>query len=528
MKNSVKCLGIAVILLLAGCSDGAMTPAGPRLALHGCRVAGVDTEVKCANFEVPEHRDAGPAPGAAKTEARAEAQAEAQGRKIALNIVVLPASARVKEPDPIFLFAGGPGQAATDLAPQALAILGGLNAKRDIVLIDQRGTGKSNFLKCKLPEIELAGNIDPAKRDAEAARVIAECRDLLAAKADLTQYTTTIAMADYDEVRAALGVGQINLWGGSYGTRSAMEYLRRYPNQVRTVTIDGVAPPSMALPMSFGRDAGAAYEKMLAACEHEIRCKQNFPGLKTRVDAILGALARQPRKVSVADGRTGNLKEVLVSRELVLMSVFSTLYLPEMSALLPATLGAAEDGNFAPLLAQAALFGDLAEDKTAMGMRLSVVCAEDVPRFARAEVEREAQRAPFGRFFIDEFAKGCEAWPKGKMAANFDQPVKSDKPVLILSGGLDPVTPPQHGDEVRRSLGNALHLVAPNLGHGVSSRGCAPKLIKKFIETASVAGIDGECLQRLPRPMFYEPLRDKKNDPIPPALGVRIAQGAGK
>ena len=195
---------------------------------------------------------------------------------------------------------------------------------------------------------------------------------------------------------------------------------------------------------------------------------------------------------------------------MLLLSVFSTLYLPEMTAMLPATLRAAEDGSFEPLLAQGSLFGDFAEDRIAFGMRLSVVCAEDAPRYVKADIERDAQRLPFGRFFMDEFAKACEGWPKGRMAPDFDQPVRSNKPVLILSGGLDPVTPPVHGEEVKRTLSNALHLIAPNVGHGVSALGCAPKLVKKFIESASVAGLDGACLQRLPRPMFYEPLQEKK------------------
>ncbi len=509
--KTFKIFSLCAALLLAACGDTSSTTgsasAGSGLALKACRIPGVDVEVKCAQYEVIENRETG------------------QGRKIALNLVVLPASARVKEPDPIFLFAGGPGQAAADLAPQAMAILGGLNAKRDIVLIDQRGTGKSNFLNCKMPAFDAPGMSDPATRDKLTLKLIAECRDQLAQRADLSQYTTTIAMADFDELRAALGYGQINLWGGSYGTRSAMEYLRRYPDKVRSVVIDGVAPPSMALPLYFGRDAGAAYEKMLAACDKEARCAKAFPELKTRVEKLLAALAQKPRKANIADPLTGNSREIDVTRDMVLMSVFSTLYVPEMAALLPANLTAAENGNFAPLLAQGALFGDFAEDKIAFGMRMSVVCAEDLPRISAADAERESAHPPFGKLFLAEFAKACEGWPRGKVPADFALPVKSDKPVLILSGGLDPVTPPVHGEEVKRSLSNALHLVAPNVGHGVSSRGCAPKLVKKFIETAGIAGIDGACLQRLPRPMFYEPLQDKKKDAAKPALAAAITSG---
>ena len=479
---------LAMCILPSACTETAKS-AKATLALKDCRVANVENEVKCATLEVFENRES------------------SQGRKVAMNIVVLPATARIKEADPVFVFAGGPGQAATNLARESLLILGGLNAKRDIVLIDQRGTGKSNGLGCRFGDTNTPELIDLVKRELMSRKLLQECRDTLAQRADLTLYTTTIAMADIDEVRAALGYDRINLWGGSYGTRAAMEYLRRFPNQVRSVVIDGVAPPSLALPATFARDAGAVYEKMLTACEAEPSCSKQFPRLRSQVDELLAGLDKQPRKITLADPLTGNPRVIGLTRDGVLMAVFSTLYLPEMVALLPASLARAKKGDYTSLMAMSSAFADFAEDKIFMGMRLSVVCAEDVPRITAAGSEQD--RAPFGGLFVREFAKGCEGWPKGVMAKDFDLAVKSDKPVLILSGGLDPVTPPPFGEEVKRTLSNSLHLVAKNVGHGVSSRGCAPKLIKKFIESASVAGLDGNCLGHLPRPMFYEPMRAK-------------------
>ena len=501
LRALILIMAAATLGGLSACGDAAQ-PSGKALAadspalLKPCRIKGVENEVKCATLAVIENRET------------------KQGRKIGLNIVVLPATARVKEPDPIFLFAGGPGQAATMLAPQALAILGSLNNKRDIVLIDQRGTGKSHGLMCKMPDMTdplIAVLADTAARDAKVKKIIEECRDVLAKNADLTQYTTTIAMADYEEVREALGYDKINLWGASYGTRSSMEYLRRYPERVRSVVIDGVAPPSMALPVDFARDAGAAYGKVLAACENETTCAKNFPALRQQIDSLLVSLAKSPRKVMLADPLNGISSEVEVTRDMVLAAIFSTLYVPEMASTLPAAVSKAAAGDYGMLMALSGLFSDMAEDQIAFGMRLSVSCAEDIPRYQLSAVERAAGIAPFRRLFIDEFAKACDPWPKGRMATDFDQPVKSDKPVLILSGGLDPVTPPVHGEEVKNSLINAVHFIAPNTGHGVSHKGCAPKLVKKFIETASASGLDGECLKKLPRPLFYEPVREKKS-----------------
>ena len=487
--------------MLAACSDQRAATEVAVLPLIPCRIAHVDNEVKCGTLDVIENRETG------------------TGRKLALNIVVLPAIARNKEADPVFVFAGGPGQAATDLARESLAILGGVNNKRDLVLIDQRGTGKSNGLVCAFPDAALPESNDPAQRDAVTRETITACRDKLQLNADLTQYTTTIAMADIDQVRQALGLQSINLWGGSYGTRAAMEYLRRYESRVRSVVLDGVAPPSMSLPESFARDAGQSLEKVFFACAAQIQCSKQYALFKPDLDQLMAILARKPRRVRIADPVNGIARDVTVTREKLMRAVFSTLYVPEMAAMLPAMLANARQGDYAPLMAMSGVFSDSAEEKLAMGMQLSVVCAEDVPRINSSE--QAAQPAPFGQLFVGEFTKGCDVWPRGKMAADFAQPVKSSKPILILSGALDPVTPPRYGDEVKKNFPNSIHVVAPNVGHGVSIRGCGPKLIKKFIESASISELDVTCLERLPRPLFYAPLREKVKTEMPAKNAVK-------
>ncbi len=490
--SATATLTAVTALILAGCSDQTTKLNNPALVLKECRTPGVENAVQCGTYEVFENRE---------TKA---------GRKIALNIVVLPASAKIKEPDPIFLFAGGPGQAATDLALQANAILGALNSKRDIVLIDQRGTGKSNLLTCKFPNDDTPESADPVKRRAMSLKLTTECRDTLAKKADLTQYTTTIAMADYDEVRAALGYSKINLWGGSYGTRSAQEYLRRYPESVRTMTIDGVASPSLMLPENFARDAGKALEAMFVACEKSPTCTKNYPKVRADFNQLLTSLEKTPRKVTITDPVTSLPRETTVTHDNFLLSIFSTLYVPQLASELPEIIKQASANNFAPLWALSGGFIDFAEDKIAFGMRLSVSCNEDVPRIDNQMRDAAKAVAPFGEMFIEQFSVGCEPWPKAKVPADFFTPVKSDKPVLILSGGLDPVTPQQFGDEVKKGFSNSVHFVAPNIGHGVSHQGCGPKLVKQFIEKASVEGLDGKCLERLPRSTFYQAMTEKK------------------
>jgi pimeloyl-ACP methyl ester carboxylesterase len=494
---SLATLALSAVIM-AGCSGGdaakTSTNVGYTLALKECRVPKVDTAVKCGTLEVFENRE---------TKA---------GRKIPINIVVLPASARVKEPDPVFLFAGGPGQAAGDLAPQALAILGPLNTKRDIVLIDQRGTGKSNLLQCKMPEDETLDMTDLEKRRQITVKLIAECRDELSKKADLTQYGTTTAMMDYDEVRAALGAERINLWGGSYGTRSSMEYLRRYPDRVRTVTIDGVAPPSMPLPAFFARDAGAALEAMFTSCEKNKECSTRYPNLRATLATLQDDLRKNPRTLKVKHPLTGVPRDMVASEMSVMSSIFSALYVPQLAALVPEAINAASKSDFAPLYALTGGMTEGLSDSISFGMRLSVMCGEDLPRVTPALREQSAALKPFGDMFNREFGLACESWPKGKVLPDFFTPVTSDKPVLIYSGGLDPVTPPSWGEEAKKTLSNSVHFVAPNIGHGVSHHACAPMITKKFIETASIANLDGKCLEKIPRPTFYQGTREAKKE----------------
>jgi pimeloyl-ACP methyl ester carboxylesterase len=474
-----------VALLLTACTENAPPPLEPTLALEDCRVAGIESAVKCATVSVPEDRSA------------------SGGRNISLRVVVLPATSRNKSPDPIFWFAGGPSQAASEFARPAQLMLGGLNSKRDIVLVDQRGTGQSNGLHCDMGDTWANAKIEVKDRATTTARTIQRCREELSKRADLTRYTTTLAMADIDAVREALGYREINLWGGSYGTRAAQEYLRRYPDRVRSVVLDGVAPPALILGSAFAADAARAYESGTNDCAKDPRCAKRYPQWGDEFAALSADLKQRPQRVRVADPHDGQARDIIVDDEMVEGILFTSLYAPEALSLMPHAIAKARAGDFAPLMALGSLLGGERDDKNGMGMRLSVVCAEDIPRLATAKPMTHPE--PFGDFFVREFRRACDQWPRGNVDADFYQPVQSAKPVLILSGGLDPVTPPSYGEDVKKTFSNALHLIAPNVGHGVSGKGCAPKLVKQFVEKASVAGLDGECLKRLPRPGFFEP-----------------------
>lgn len=474
---------LVLAALVGGCAPGE-APA-PRLALSDCRLPGVETPARCGTWEVYEDRAAG------------------AGRKIALKVAVIPARRRAGEPDPVVVLAGGPGQGAIALAPQVVPLFARLGDTRDLVLVDQRGTGGSNPLACEGDDGQVLQSIF---EDAMPEKLVRDCLGQL--DADPRHYATPTAMADLDEVLGALGYARVNLWGGSYGTRAALEFLRRHPARVRTVTLDGVAPATMKLPLSFVADGEAAFERLLADCEGNDACRRAYPQLRSQVRALRERLGRQPARAEIADPVTGEGLAVKVTQNVLLSGIFRPLYSPELSSLLPFAIERAAGGDFNALLAQNLEFSDELAENLAVGMHLSVVCSEDVPRI-RPEDLAAASRSFFGRALVDDFLRACAIWPKATLPPDYAEPVRSDVPVLILSGGVDPATPPRHGELVAATLPRAKHLVAPHLSHGVSGHGCAPRLIERFVKAGTADGLDGACLARLPRPLFLLPAGSK-------------------
>jgi pimeloyl-ACP methyl ester carboxylesterase len=472
---------LAACVLLASCSPGPQAPRSS-LALVSCRLPGVEAAAQCGSYEVWEDR------------------ASKSGRKISLNIAVVPARIRAREPDPIVVFAGGPGQGAVSLANQVMPLFAKLNDTRDILLIDQRGTGQSNPLEC---EDDGEQPLQAIFEDSLPDRVVDNC--LAGLDADPAQYVTPLAVADLEEVRAALGYDKLNLWGGSYGTRVALEYLRRHGDHVRTMVLDGVAPPSMKLPLSFVTDGEAALTRLLEACDAQVLCRRTYPDLRETIFRLRLELSRRPIRAPIQNPRTGERDVISVTENVFLSGLFRPLYVAELASLLPLGVSSAAGGDFNPLLAQNLEFADDISENLALGMHLSVLCAEDIPRITPADVAG-ATHSFFGRALVDDFVRACAKWPRGNIPADFYEPVRSAVPTLILSGGIDPATPPRHGEEVAKTLSNVKHFVAPQIGHGVSLHGCAPRLIESFVRKARPQDLDGRCLERIPRPLFVLPL----------------------
>jgi pimeloyl-ACP methyl ester carboxylesterase len=471
------------LLLLALVAPARAADAAPA----PCRVPGIPNEVLCGRLERPLD------------------PTRPDGRRIEVHYLVVPAVARRKLPDPVLMLAGGPGQSAIALAPRVLPLFSRLNNRRDLVFVDQRGTGRSAPLTCPEPRDDaLSAQFDPARQ----RELLAACREQLArlpyvgGPDGLRHFTTFVAMQDVDAVRQRLGVARWNVVGGSYGTRAALELQRQFPQTVRRTVLDGVAPPDMVLPASMSTDGQAALDAVLAACEAEPACERNYPALRADWQRLLDGL---PRRVEFSDPRTGRRERVDVSRDMVMSAVRTPLYGPSIAAALPQAIAEAAAGRFEALAGLSAMVGPRPGRpgplNLAAGMHFSVVCAEDVPRL---RASADAPGRDFGAGSARFYEQVCADWPRGEVPEAFYTVPPAASPVLIFSGGADPVTPPRHGARVARSLGAlASHRVVPQAGHGLLAVGCVRDVVFRFVDAATpeeALTVDSRCVERVPRP----------------------------
>lgn len=459
------------------------------LVLKPCQPANIKGDAKCGTLEVFENR------------------ATRKGRKINLNVLVLPATGPQRERDALFYFAGGPGSAATEEAAGVAQMLAKVREHRDLVFVDQRGTGKSNPLNCQLvypaePQSYL-GSFYPLEETKK-------CRAELETRADLTLYTTNIAMDDIDDVRAALGYDQITLYGGSYGTRASMVYLRRHPQHVRALVLHGISPTNQFMPLHFPQDTERALEGVLSECEADEACHKAFPNIKDEAAYAIGILLQSPATAEIQPEGTNNKVTLKLNHNLAAEAVRYMLYNPVSAGRIPLFLHLARHGNYDPLTRAALWFRKNIVFSGGEGMYLSVTCAEDLPWVQHDEAKKLAENTFLGPYRYYDQSDACEVWPRGTVEPGYADPVKSNKPVLLITGEWDPVTPPANGDAVAKSFSNSLHIVVPHGGHGLSGLQnieCLDALITQFIETASVKALDTACIKTIKRPPFQLELK---------------------
>jgi pimeloyl-ACP methyl ester carboxylesterase len=395
----------------------------------------------------------------------------------------------------LVFFAGGPGQAATETWPIVAAGLRKLNENRDILLIDQRGTGQSNALRC--PQIELEEMLAFDWDDLE--QTTRECLESL--EGDPRFYTTTIAMQDFDKVRAALGYQSVNLFGVSYGTRAAQVYLRLFPDRVRTMVLDSVVPQTLALGTDHAENLDDTLYRVLEACDTDSDCHEAFPGSAQKLSELIKKLDVSPVEVTVTHPTTGKPHELTFDREVMASSLRFLTYSSHTQAMLPLLVfEAATENYFERLASQMMIAATGLQQSISQGMELSVICTEDFPFYPTSS---DNSQYLMGDLMLRASRIQCGVWPAGPVPKGFHEPVRSNIPVLLLSGELDPVTPPRYAEQLLSSYPNATHLVAPGQGHSVTGRGCLGKLVSKFIITGGTEKLDTRCIGQLQSTPYF-------------------------
>jgi len=479
--RAVMALAALMACLPASAQQGA---AEPTLALEDCRIrAGrgfPGIKARCGTL------------------LRHENPANPDSPLLDLFVAVIPALSLEPEPDPFVPIAGGPGQASSEFYAGYAFAFEKVRRKRDIVLLDQRGTGQSAVMDCEAEEDILEGRFSREETIADTETCLGQLEH------DPRFFTTSVAVADLEALRVALGYAQFNLYGISYGSRVAQHFMRRYPDSTRSVILDGVVPPQMALGPGIAIEAQNALEAIFDRCAEDERCAARFPDIRRGFAALQQALDDEPVTVDLPNPLSGAPEELRFSRQELSAALRLLSYHPNSVAVVPMLIDQAIDGNYAPLAAQFMMIAEGMSSAMSIGMHNSVVCTEDAHYFSGEQVSLEALEATYiGPLQLEALEAICSVWPAGVLDEEFKVAVTTDLPVLLLSGEADPVTPPAYAELAAVNLDNARLLTGARQGHGQAGRGCMPDIIGEFVDTANPGDIDAACFDRVHAMPFF-------------------------
>jgi pimeloyl-ACP methyl ester carboxylesterase len=443
---------------------------------ENCHVDGVRAQVKCGKLQVPEN------------------YSKTDGEQISINFVVLPAIDSSDNKTPLMFLAGGPGQAAAELASGLRQVFNEVRKTRDLILVDQRGTGASHPLQC---EDSIDQDIYSVTPEEFSAQDIKDC--LATFSGDLSQYNSENAIRDFDAVRVALKHKQINIYGGSYGTRAGLVYMRMFPESLRSVVLDSVGPIEVPIGL-FGQSSARSFNLLLENCKKELNCQKAYPELEREFRTLLIRLAQEPAQVNIAHPRLGTQTKFVISEAKLLGTLRTQLYSVATRSLVPLVIHQAYLGNYMPLA------GLVAQSEGGQGIYLgllfNIACNEDFPKISAADFEQDANNNFGGDDAHFGFKMVCPLWPQYRPSEDFYQPVTADIPTLILSGNLDPVTPPSNGEHSAKSLPNNHHIVVENASHTVAMNTCAGDIINEFLTSLKPKELDESCLDDVPNESF--------------------------
>ncbi len=446
------------------------------LTLGNCHLKGIKSQVQCGKLLVPENYTL------------------ADGEKISVNFAVLPAIDKSQNKTPLMFLAGGPGQASVELAAHIFTTFNEIRKSHDIILVDQRGTGKSHPLQCDDNSTRNAYDIIPEDFSEQ------EIKDCLAQfTGDLSQYNSENAIRDFDAVRSALGHEKIHIYGGSYGTRAGLVYMRMFPDSLKSVVLDSVGPIEVPIG-TFGQSSARSFNLLLETCMQDDHCKAAYPELADEFKAVIARLEKAPVKLEIAHPRLGTKTNFVLSKSKFINNLRLQLYSMSTRGLVPLIIHQAFLGNYQPLIGLIAM----SEGGLGMyvGLTLNIVCNEDIPKVTAEMFTADADNDFGGNDSHKPWLQACPLWPKYSVDEAFYNSVTTNIPTLILSGNLDPVTPPSNGDKSALTLPNNHHIISKNNAHIVASTPCGIDIVNEFLETLDPKGLDESCLTELKSETF--------------------------
>ncbi len=464
----------ALAAVATGLAGPLLAEEGAGLALSECRISAGPAfpgiKARCGEFERPLD------------------PSNPDGETIALRVAVVPALDLEPEPDPVVPLAGGPGQGAVEFYTLYAAAFAPLNRDRDILLVDQRGTGESARLSCGLEDDIVEGSLS----DEETLELTQACLDDL--PHDPRYFTTSVAVRDLDAVREALGYPALNVYGVSYGSRVAQHYARRYPETTRSIILDGVVPPGLPLGPDIAIEAQMAVDNIFARCVEDPACFDRFGDIAATFDRVRRALDEAPIDVTLADPVSGEVDTISFGPSEFGLAIRLLAYHPNSIALIPLFVDAAGNGNYQPLAAQFVMTMTSLSDSLAAGMHNSVMCAEDVSRYSPDSLDRARLEASYlGAALVDTMDTVCSIWPKGPVDDDLGQSLDTDIPALLLSGSADPITPPAYATQAAAGLKRAWLITGKHQGHGQLGVGCMPEVVATFVNAGGLEDGDAEC-----------------------------------
>lgn len=504
-RHPATLTSLAVSLLLAlvlpGCASTTTTQSVPRFEPTPCNYKlgqGIvdGTNVHCGFLIVREDR------------------ANSHSRTIKLAVAILKTPKSTPAPDPAIYLSGGPGESPlTDFAPYfTAASLQYLLGNRDLIIFDPRGTGESQpSLDCpELRDAEYASlgtDRSPAQLVALERAALQQCHSRLTAEGiNLGLYNTVSTAADVHDLIHALGYRQVNLNGGSYGTRLGLEIMRDFPQSVRSVVLDAVLAPQLTFFTSIPPALIRSFRTLFAACAANPTCDAKYPHLETLLYASIARLNARPLTFQAQDPFTGRGYPVILNGSRLVSLLTLSLYQTDLLAEIPAAITEAQQGTTTLLqrFFDEVWFG---EDAISRGMWFSVECGEDAP-FVTSEDIAAAEQAltpplrAADLFNMPGRYATCQFWTVPPLPAALKQAVSSDIPTLILEGEFDPVTPPANGTLVANTLSHSYPLEFPGIGHGVMFTGpCPTSIVLAFQENPSQRPDTG-CIVQLGEPAF--------------------------